>query len=196
MHTRAYSLKIRWFFPIFLLSHDLSTGGAGWTMITFNTIYGAKILFQVLIFCNLKFLNCSNEVRWINDQYKSCISWWYLQLCSWWPFHLKLFTTSYSQMAHHSHCYKEQCERFINLWTLYSRTLLKWFEIFTTSLYTHSMPTCQFLGFLDHFTILLLFPTDPKKIQVLVIPNETLHFSSFFQDVGSNRTCLLIYIFV
>jgi hypothetical protein len=34
---------------------------------------------------------------------------------------------------------------------------LKWFKIFMSSLYTHIMSPCQFLEFLEHFMILLIF---------------------------------------
>ena len=37
-------------------------------------------------------LNYSNKVGWKNEQNKSCRSRWFLQLCCWWPFHLKSFS--------------------------------------------------------------------------------------------------------
>jgi hypothetical protein len=46
------------------------------------------------------------------------------------------------------------------------------------NLYTHNMPTGQFLEFSDHFTILLPLSDGVTKIQVWVISDETLHVPS------------------
>ena len=61
------------------------------TTLYIEITYAPKFLFNIVIFWNLNFLNCSNKLTWENDQKKNCRSRWDIQLCSLWPFNLKSF---------------------------------------------------------------------------------------------------------
>jgi hypothetical protein len=61
-----------------------------WWLFQLESFANSKSCLK-LSFFQIENLNCSNKVRWRNDQNKNCRSWWVLQICGLWLFHLKSF---------------------------------------------------------------------------------------------------------